>query len=242
MNLRTADGNCPTYIAHPKCHGPWPAVVILMDAPGIRPALYDIANRIAGAGYYAILPDLYYRMGPYDPITARDVWADSVLKDQWMKTYFASVNQSDVLRDMEAVLAHLGSLPEVKQPNVAVVGYCMGGRFALASAGTFPSRIAAAASFHGGGLATLSHDSPHLLASKMKGHIYVAGAIEDSSFPDDMKARLEDALTNAHVRHVVETYPGAKHGWVPSDTATHNPAAAERHWQALFSLLEKTLK
>ena len=242
MNLRTADGNCPTYIAHPKGNGPWPAVIVLMDAPGIRPALYEITNKIAAAGYYAILPDLYYRVGFYEPNVARELWNNPSAKEKWMKTYFSSVTQENVLRDMEAILAFLSSLPVVTQPKVGIVGYCMGGTYALLSAGTFPTRIAVAASFHGGGLATSAPNSPHLLASKMKGRIYVGAAVEDPSFPDDMKARLEEALTKAHVDHAIETYPGAKHGWVPSDTVAHNPDAAARHWQVLLPLLQKTLK
>ena len=84
---------------------------------------------------------------------------------------------------------------------------------ALTAAGTYPDQVVAAASFHGGRLATDAPDSPHRLASKMKARVYVAGAIEDASFPDDMKARLDDALTSGGVRHTIETYP-AKHGWV----------------------------
>ena len=75
-----------------------------------------------------------------------------------------------------------------------------------------------------------------------KARIYVAGAIEDPSFPDDMKARLEAALTDAGVTHTVETYAGARHGWVPSDTPVHDPKAAERHYETLFALLDATLK
>ena len=74
----------------------------------------------------------------------------------------------------------------------------------------------------------------------MKARVYVAGAIEDQSFPDDMKARLEQALTDAGVDHMVETYP-AKHGWVLRDTPVHDAAAAERHWKTLLALLGTVL-
>ena len=111
----------------------------------------------------------------------------------------------------------------------------------LTAAGSYPDGIAAAASYHGGRLATDSPDSPHLLAPKMKSRIYVAGAIEDPSFPDEMKSRLEDALTRARVDHRIETY-AAKHGWVLGDTPAHDPAAAERHWQTMVALFDATLK
>ncbi len=111
----------------------------------------------------------------------------------------------------------------------------------LTAAGTYPDRIVATASYHGGRLATDAPDSPHLLAAKIKSRVYIAGAIEDQSFPDDMKARLEDALTRAGVSHKIETYQ-AKHGWVFRDTPVYDAAASERHFQTLFALLDETLK
>jgi carboxymethylenebutenolidase len=126
----------------------------------------------------------------------------------------------------------------VKQPKVGTTGYCLGGGLSLAAAGNFPDRVAAAASFHGGRLATDAPDSPHLLAPKMKAKVYVAGATDDPSFPEDMKSRLIDALARAGVDHTVETWP-ARHGWVPSDTPVHDPAQAERHFRTLFDLFQR---
>ena len=111
----------------------------------------------------------------------------------------------------------------------------------LTAAGTYPDRIVAAASFHGGQLATDAPDSPHLLAPKITARVYVAGAIEDPSFPDDMKARLEDALTKAGVDHQIETYP-AKHGFVFRDTPVYDAAASESHYETLRALLDAKLK
>ena len=104
-----------------------------------------------------------------------------------------------------------------------------------------PQRIAATGSYHGGRLATEAPESPHRLAGKIKSRVYIAGAIEDASFSDEMKARLEQALAAAGVDHLVETYP-AKHGWVLRDFLIRDPACAERHWQTLVALLDATLK
>jgi carboxymethylenebutenolidase len=130
---------------------------------------------------------------------------------------------------------------QVRAGPVGMVGYCMGGRLALIAAGTYPDRIAAAASYHGGGLADDKPSSPHLLAPRIRAKIYVGGAIEDASFPDDMKARLEAALTEANVDHTIETYP-ARHGWVPADMPAHNAAEAEHHWRTLIPFLDDVLK
>lgn len=128
-----------------------------------------------------------------------------------------------------------------RRGSYGVTGYCMGGRLALVAAGTYPERIAAVASYHGGGLANDTPGSPHLLAGRIKAKVYVAGAIEDANFDDAQKARLIAALEEAGVDHKVETYP-AKHGWVPDDMPVHDPVQAERHWQTLIPFFDGVLK
>jgi carboxymethylenebutenolidase len=154
---------------------------------------------------------------------------------------FALASPAKVMADTQAFLEYLAAQPDVKPGGIGTTGYCMGGFMSLTAAGTYPDRIVAAASYHGGRLATDAPESPHLLAPKIKARVYVAGAIEDGSFTDEMKARLEDALTRAGVDHTIETYP-AKHGWVFRDTPVYDAAASERHWQTLVALLEAKLK
>jgi carboxymethylenebutenolidase len=129
----------------------------------------------------------------------------------------------------------------VQPGGIGTTGYCMGGLMSLTAAGTYPDRILATASYHGGRLASDAPDSPHLLAPKIKSRVYIAGAIEDQSFPDAMKERLEQALTTAGVDHKIETYQ-ARHGWVLRDTPVYDAAACERHWETLLALFAATLK
>src|SRR5256885_14675537 len=112
----------------------------------------------------------------------------------------------------------------------------MGGTASLSEAGTYPDRIVAAASYHGGRLASDAPESPHRLAPRIKARVYVAGAIDDTSFPDDMKARLEQALTAAGVDPVTETVP-ARHGFVLREKPASAGPAPGRHWRALTRLL-----
>jgi len=240
IEIETRDGLCPSYVFRPESGGPWPAVLVFMDGIGIRPAVLEVGARLASEGYYVLLPDLFYRSGPYAPMNPRTVFTDPEQRKVREK-YSALATQANIMSDTRAFLDYLAAQPDVKPGGIGTTGYCMGGSLALAAAGTYPDRIVAAASYHGGGLATDSPESPHLLAPKMKSRVYVAGAIEDSSFPDDMKARLEQALTQAGVDHKIETYP-ARHGWVFRDHAASDPAAAERHWQTLLELLDAQLK
>jgi carboxymethylenebutenolidase len=241
IEIATRDGSCRSYVYRPAGAGPWPAVLVFMDGIGIRPAMLEVGERLASRGYYALLPDLFYRSGPYEPMDPRTLFSDPEKRKVLMEKFFAHATPANIMSDTRAMLDYLAAQPDVKPGGIGTTGYCMGGLMSLTAAGTYPDRIVAAASYHGGRLATDAPESPHLLASKMKARVYVAGAIEDAGFPDDMKARLEAALTSAGVDHTIETYP-AKHGWVFRDMPVYDAAASERHWQTLLALLDAKLK
>jgi carboxymethylenebutenolidase len=239
-DVRTQDGTCPVHTFAPAGKGSWPGVLLFMDAIGIRPALFEVAERLATHGYVVAVPDLYYRSG-YVPPTGAQFFSDRDIRAHWMTNILPTVSGPNVMRDMPAFIAHLDSRPDVRKGPIGITGYCLGGRLALTAAGHFPDRIAAAASYHGGGLATDAPESPHRLAPYMKARVYVGGASQDSSFDDAQKARLEAALTEAPVDHRIETYD-ARHGWVLSDMPVHDPIAAERHWATLLDLFDSTLR
>ena len=238
--LTTRDGACPAYVFRPHGTGPWPAVLLFMDGIGIRPAVFTIGERLAEMGYFVLLPDYFHRSGPYAPMDPKTVFTVPEKRKELYERFFALATPANVMSDVAACLAFLDANPDVKHGAYGTTGYCMGGLMALTAAGTYPERFVAAASFHGGRLATDAPDSPHFLAPTMKARVYVAGAIEDASFPDDMKARLAEALARAQVEHTVETYP-ARHGWVLEDTPVYDGACAERHWGALRALFGATL-
>ncbi|HTK51885.1 MAG TPA: dienelactone hydrolase family protein [Gemmatimonadaceae bacterium] len=240
LQIETADGHCPTHVYHPSGNGPWPGVIMYMDGIGMRPALMEIAERIANSGYYVLLPNLFYRVD-FDASNGMKVFTDPDLRKDLMTRVMPSASAANVMRDTETLFAHLAAQREVEDVPIGVTGYCMGGRLAVYAAGYFGDRIVAAASYHGGGLATDAPDSPHRLAPHMTARVYVAGATKDPNFDDAQKARLEQALTEADVDHTIETY-NAMHGFVPRDTPVHDEAATARHWETLLALFAAELK
>src|SRR5580658_610673 len=210
IQIKTRDGSCPSYVFRPATGGPWPAVLVFMDGLGIRPAMLELGERLASNGYFVLLPDLFYRSGPYEPMNPREVFSDPEKRKVLMEKYFGPATQANIMSDTQAFIDYLALQPDVMPGGIGTTGYCMGGLMSLVAAGTYPDRIRATASYHAGRLATDVPDSPHLLAPRIKSRVYIAGAIEDQGFPDDMKQRLEDALTQAGVVHQIETYP-AKH-------------------------------
>ena len=240
VEIQTEDGTCPAALSIPDHEGPWPAVIMFPDAGGMRDTMRQMGERLSGLGYVVLVPDFYYRNGPYEPIDMRTAFENKESMEKimaMMRGYSADM----VVRDARAFVDYLDSLPEKRPGGIGTTGYCMGGRLSLIAAGALGGRVAAAASFHGGNIAKEDDpDSPHHNAAAIKATVYVAGAIEDQSFTDEQKERLEKALTEAGVAHTIETYP-AHHGFAVPDNASYDEAAAERHWQAMENLFGSAL-
>jgi carboxymethylenebutenolidase len=235
VEIVTRDGTCPAALSVPDGEGPWPAVIMFPDVGGLRDTLREMGERLSSLGYVVLVPDFYYRNGPYEPVDMRTAFQDRESAQRIMGMARAYTTEL-LVRDAEAFADFLDSLPETRAGGVGTTGYCMGGRLSLIVAGNLGERIAAAASFHGGNLAKEDDpSSPHHRASAMKATVYVAGAIEDQSFPDEQKGFLEKTLTEAGVTHTVETYP-AHHGFAVPDNGSYDEGAAERHWQAMERL------
>jgi carboxymethylenebutenolidase len=240
IDFKTKDGLAPCHFFAPPQKGSRPAVIFYMDGIGIRPALCDMAGRLASNGYYVLLPNLYYRSGPIKPFDAATVFKGGAERDR-LTPLFQSLNNKLLMEDTASFLDFLEAQPSVRGQKIGCLGYCMGGAFALSAAGAFPERIAAAASLHGARLATDQPDSPHLLAPKMRAAIYVGIAGIDPHFTPEEKQRLESALQSAGVEHQVEVYPEVKHGFAVNDTPVYDRPASERHWQQILKLFAENL-
>ncbi|MFE7841925.1 dienelactone hydrolase family protein [Streptomyces sp. NPDC057474] len=243
VDILTQDGTADAYFAYPDDGVAHPAVVLYMDAFGLRPALRTMANRIAGAGYMVLAPNVFYRSGraPVVPLPEFIADADRPTLFKRIRPMMGGMTGEVVTRDAAAYLDWLAACPEAASGPVGVAGYCMGARLALLTAGRHPEKVAAAAGFHGAGLATDAPDSPHLLADRITAELYFGHADQDPSMPPEQIERLAKALTAAGVRHRSDTYTGADHGYTMADTDRYAPEAAERHWAAMLDLFGRAL-
>ncbi|MFF4836076.1 dienelactone hydrolase family protein [Streptomyces sp. NPDC001315] len=242
VDIATEDGTADAYLARPGDGLPRPGVLLYQDAFGLRPHLRSMADRLAAAGYTVLVPNVFYRHGRtpvfdlpefIDLGTRPEIW-------QQIAPVLQALTPELAMRDAGAYLRWLADSPLVADGPVAVTGYCMGARLTLRTAGAYPERVAAAAGFHGGQLATDAPDSPHLAAEHITAELYFGHADNDPSLPPEQMARLEEALTTAGVRHHCEVYPGAHHGFTQADTASYQKEGDERHWAALLDLLQRT--
>jgi carboxymethylenebutenolidase len=248
VEIKTPDGTCDAAFIHPKT-GFHPGVLIWPDAFGLRPAMRDMAKRMAAEGYSVVVPNPFYRVSKAPFTTASNFSFQNPADMAKLRPLMASVNApGNAEKDAAAYVAFLDEQTEVnKKKKIGTQGYCMGGPLVVKTAATMPERIGAGASFHGGGLVTDKPDSPHLLAPKIKAHMYFGIASNDDARQPDAKDKLKEAFAAAKVPAEIEVYPGALHGWCVPDMPMQNGAPiynqpdAERAWGKLVALYKATL-
>lgn len=237
IEIESTDGSIGTYLVRPEGDGPFPVVLFLMDAPGKRPLLHRMADRIASNGYSVMLPNLYYRATPSFEL---DFSSDESFQRMVELTKF--VGNRLIADDVGALLAHAADDPAADANRVGCVGYCMSGPFSIWAAAEFPQQIKAAASIYGVHLHVDGDDSPHTRLGEIEAELYVCAAEHDEYVPLDVIDRFEAALRTAGVRGRVERYAGTHHGFAFEDRPAYDAVADERHWAALLDLFERNLQ
>jgi carboxymethylenebutenolidase len=240
LDIAKRAGAMQTFIVHPERGGPHPAVFLLMDAPGVREELHDMARRLATVGYYVLLPNLYYRAGR-DTIYGPDVLQDGSAERARMRAVRTKMTIPPVMEDIADMLAFLDSQKAAKPGPVGAHGYCMSGPYALAAAARFPDRVAAAASFYGTWLVSDAEESPHLTLGKAQGELYIACAEHDELAPLPMVAELKALFEASGKPGELEMYMGVHHGFAFPQRWCYDKPAAERHWERLIALYRRRL-
>jgi carboxymethylenebutenolidase len=223
VEIPTEDGLADAYLTRPD-DGPYPAVLFVMDAYGVRARIEEMADRIAAEGYVVLAPNFFYR-GGRAPVLPMPDFTDPENRASFMQAvrpFMAQLTPEACARDGAAFL---GYLAEVAPGPVALTGYCMGGRVGWRIATAHPDRVVALGGFHSGGLVTDAPDSPHLSAGELAAELYFGHADHDPSMTPEQMAVLERALENAGVRHRADLYEGAMHGYTMADTAVYDEAA-----------------
>lgn len=236
VEIETPDGTMPTFEFHPEEGGPYPVVLYMMDAPGIRPALRDMASRLATAGYYVLLPFLYYRKSPYREFGSSD--EDMHARRELMQ----SVTREGAVADARALLEFAAESPFAENNGqVGAIGFCMSGPLVLALAQHLPERIAAAASIHGAWLVNDREDSPHRQLDRIRAELYFAWADNDPTATVEERDLMDQALREAGINYRIDFMAGAVHGFAPPGTERYDRAASEKHWERVHALLRRNV-
>jgi carboxymethylenebutenolidase len=220
VDVPAQGGAIATFLAHPERDGPFPVVLMLLEAPGVGDELREMARRLAAVGYYVMLADLYHRRG--DEAGGGPVMAE-------------------VMDDADRLLDFADKDPAASPGAAGCVGYGMSGPHAVNLAARHPERIAAAASICGVKLVSDQDDSPHLALQRATAEVYFACAEHDDWAPLEMVEALEAAAKTHKPASEVEVYPAAGHGFVYPNGQAYDRASAERHWERMFSLFRRRL-
>jgi carboxymethylenebutenolidase len=240
LDIATPDGAMETFICHPERGGPFPPVLLLMDAHGVREELRDMARRLGTVGYYVLLPNLYYRAGR-DTIYGPTVRETGSAEHTRMRAVRTRMTIPPVMEDVGAMLGFVDRQEAAKPGPVGAHGYCMSGPNALAAAARYPERIAAAASFYGTWLVNDAEESPHLSLGKVTGELYIACAEHDDLAPLPMVEELRGLFRRAGTAGEIELYPAVHHGFAFPQARVYDKQAAERHWERLIALYRRRL-
>jgi len=240
VSIVTPDGNADAYFVHPQS-GAHAAVLVWPDILGLRPAFRAMSKRLAESGYAVLCVNPYYRTEPSPVVPNGATFSDPAVQEKVFPLYRsldAATNKTDAIAFIDWLDQQ--SAVDTARP-VGTMGYCMGGPIIMRTAAAVPDRVAAAASFHGGGLATDNPDSPHLLIPKMKANFLIAVAANDDERNPEEKETLRESFADNGIRAEIEVYEDTLHGWCPPDSAVYNEQQAERAWSRLLALFDTSL-
>ena len=238
VHVETADGRMQTFIAHPHGKGPFPGIVMYQNVGGLSDILRGMARRAAQAGYYCAVPELYYRLGTIviDP----DSHDELIMGLRRIAS--GSMRNDKVMEDTRSLLDYMDKDPLVKSGPKGTIGYCMGGRFSVYAAGTFPETFKATVSLFGTRLITDAPDSPHLKLAKIQGEVYCGFAEHDPSMPLPMVEKFKQLLEEqCKAKFQVEVHPGTEHGYAFPGRRVYHKEASERSWERTFAMFKRQI-
>jgi carboxymethylenebutenolidase len=240
VEIKTADGTADAYFVHPA-KGKHPGVLIWPDIFGLRPAFKQMATRLAESGYSVLVINPFYRTKKAPTAPDHADFNDPATR-QALMTLAGTLSPATATTDATAFVAFLDAQAAVdKKKMMGTTGYCMGGPFVFRTAASFPGRIGAGATFHGGGLVSDKPESPHLLIPQMKAHFLIAIAENDDQRQPEAKTVLRDSFAKAKLPAEIEVYAGTMHGWCPPDAQVYNHDQAEKAWGRMLALFSSSL-
>jgi carboxymethylenebutenolidase len=240
VEIRTPDGVADCYFVTPS-RGAHAAVLVWPDILALRPAFREMGKRLARSGYAVLTVNPFYR-DSRAPVVGRGASFGQPEIREIVLPMAGNLNADTHVTDARAFVSWLDDQPEVDtNKGIGTTGYCMGGPMVMRTVAAVPDRLAAGATFHGGGLATGNPDSPHLLIPDTRASMLHCVAQNDDDNNPQAKETLREAYAASSINAEIEVYDDAMHGWCAIDSQVYHQAQAERAWSRLLNLFENNL-
>ena len=241
VKIKTPDGICDAVLVHPEGKTQSAGVIWYPDALGLRPAMVDMAKRLAAHHYAVLVINPFYRLRKAPVFPPSFSLSNPDDRTEVMKM-IAELDHHKVSSDADAFTSFLDAQPEVnRRRRLGAVGFCMGGAMTIRAAAIAPDRVGAAVSFHGGKLVTDDATSPHRLVARTKAAYHIGIAADDDEKEPQAKVALRKAFDAAKRPASIKVYPGTKHGWTVTDSPVYDKDQAEHAWAAMLELYKQKL-
>lgn len=224
------------YVERPQGNGPFPGVLVIMEAFGVTGHIHNVCKRLAKAGFVALAPDHFHgEVIPYDS------QMDKILDK------LKSLKDEQLVKEVGQSLDWFDQQKDVKKGAHGIIGFCMGGRLAFLSNCRFPSRLQASVSFYGGAIAPgvspdrFGRTPPIGEAEKMQAPMFLGYGANDQGIPGDEHARIAKTLTDLKKRYVLSVYPGAGHAFLCEERKDYAPAVEPIAWRESIEFLKANL-
>jgi carboxymethylenebutenolidase len=232
-SIESIDEDLQGYFVKPNGEGTFPAVMVLMEAFGLNDNIKGVCDRFAKAGFAALAPDFYH--GENFAYTDMN---GAVAK---LKT----MNDEKVMAEFGKGFDFLAKQEGVDVTKVGTTGFCMGGRFVFLANAMHASKLKAAVSFYGGGIAddadAFGRKAIVNLAPNMTAPIMLIYGSEDNYIKMQEHEKIAAALSTAKRRYVINVFDKAGHGFVSDRRDSYDPKAAEEAWEMTMTFFKRHL-
>ena len=224
VRLTTPDCSMPAHLAHPGQGGPYPGVIVVMEAFGLNGHIKAVGERIAREGYVTIAPDLYHRFG--NAIVGYEDISRAI-------DFLKKLDDAKVMAEVRACVDALKMRKDVRGERLGITGFCMGGRVAFLAAAQMPTDIKAAVSFYGGGIGADHPSAPVHQAEKIQAPVLALWGEKDGMIPQDQVRRVSETMKRLGKTYEDRVYAGAGHGFFCDERASYHDPSAKDAWTKL---------
>src|SRR5579859_7687764 len=223
------------YLARPEGKGPFPGVIVIMEAYGLTAHIQNACKRLAKTGFVALAPDHFH--GEIIP------YADSAVAMAKVPT----LKDETLVQEVGQCLDWFDTQADMTRGAHGIIGFCLGGRLAFLANCRFASRLRAAVAFYGGGIAPgvdpdrFGRTPPIGEAAKMQAPIFLGYGADDQGITGDEHARIAKTLSEAKKRYLLSVYPGAGHAFLCEERPSYAPGVAEHAWPDAIAFLKTHL-